>query len=380
MPTGPVPSLPRSRGLERTTFTLLPSNPRGSLTLASHETNLAIFTALVDVAIALRVKGLIMVDAPAIEVLKLHKTYRDGLILRRSFEALRGVSLQVDRKEIFGLLGPNGAGKTTLVKLLLGIVRKTKGEARMLGRPAGDRAARREIGYLPENLRIPRHHNANSALDLYGQLSGLSAGEIKKRRGELLDLVDLADRARDSVKKYSKGMLQRLGLAIALLHDPKLIFMDEPTDGLDPAGRAKVRQILLRLKEQGKTIFLNSHLLQEVEMVCDRVAILDRGVLRGIGTVEQLVVGTPEGVKIEMQVIGPRPMIDDALSGFNASSIKSSGSDLHALQVQLADQEGVDQLVDGLRSRRVSIVSLQHHRISLEEAFLEVLGIKTDEA
>ena len=168
-------------------------------------------------------------------------------------------------------------------KLLLGIVRKTRGEAHLLGRPAGDRRGRRAIGYLPENLRIPRHHTAFTALGLYGQLSGLSTAEIRKRRGPLLKLVDLKDRASDSVKKYSKGMVQRLGLAIALLHDPQLLFMDEPTDGLDPTGRAKVRQVLQRLKGEGKTIFLNSHLLQEVEMVCDRVAILDRGVLRGIG-------------------------------------------------------------------------------------------------
>ncbi len=242
-----------------------------------------------------------MAESPAIEVRELHKTYRDGLFGRRSFEALKGISLQVQQQEIFGLLGPNGAGKTTLVKLLLGIVRKTRGEALLLGRAAGDRRGRREVGYLPENLRLPRHHTANSALDLYGQLSGLSSAEIRRRRGALLELVDLSDRAKDSIRKYSKGMLQRLGLAIALLHDPQLVFMDEPTDGLDPAARAKVRQVLQRLKREGKTIFLNSHLLQEVEMVCDRVAILDRGVLRGIGSVEQLVGRQPRTGRVEMK-------------------------------------------------------------------------------
>ena len=147
--------------------------------------------------------------------------------------------------------------------------------------PAGDRAGRQRVGYLPENLRIPRHHTALSALELYGQMSGLSRSEIRRRRGPLLESVDLADRAKDSVKKYSKGMVQRLGLAIALLHEPQLVFLDEPTDGLDPAGRAEVRQTLVRLKEAGKTIFLNSHLLQEVEQVCDRVAILDQGTAQG---------------------------------------------------------------------------------------------------
>ena len=186
-----------------------------------------------------------MSDVPAIEVRKLYKTYRDGFIFRRPFEALKGISLEVHRGEIFGLLGPNGAGKTTLVKLLLGIVRKTRGTrccwvVRLVTGAGGRRSAicRRISAY---RVTIPR----TRALDLYGQLSGLSSREIRQRRQPLLASVDLADRARDSVRKYSKGMLQRLGLAIALLHDPELIFMDEPTDGLDPAGRAQVRQVLL---------------------------------------------------------------------------------------------------------------------------------------
>jgi ABC-2 type transport system ATP-binding protein len=321
-----------------------------------------------------------MVSAPVIEVRDLYKTYRDGLVLRRSFEALRGVSLEVNRGEIFGLLGPNGAGKTTLVKLLLGIVRKSRGEARMLGRPAGDRGGRKEVGYLPENLRIPRHHTANSALDLFGQMSGLSSSAIRNRREDLLSLVDLADRARDSVRKYSKGMLQRLGLAIALLHDPKLIFMDEPTDGLDPAGRAKVRQVLLRLKREGKTIFLNSHLLQEVEMVCDRVAILDRGMLRGIGTVDQLVVAPQRsGSRVELLVMGQEATIVEALSGWNCQ-VQPASADTFNLSLEVQDQQELDHCIDALRADQISIVSLQHYRMSLEEAFLEVLGIETDQS
>ncbi len=319
-----------------------------------------------------------MLDTPAIEVRDLHKTYRDGVLFRRSFEALKGISLQVERQEIFGLLGPNGAGKTTLVKLLLGIVSKTRGEARMLGRPAGERGGRKEIGYLPENLRIPRHHSANSALDLYGQLSGLSSAEIRQRRGPLLELVDLQDRAKDSVKKYSKGMLQRLGLAIALLHDPQLIFMDEPTDGLDPAGRAKVRQVLQRLQREGKTIFLNSHLLQEVEMVCDRVAILDRGVLRGIGTVNELVANQPEGIRLELQVVGQEGQVRGALNEVGKCQLQTVGPEAFELTLQLKDQPEVDRCVDALRAGGVSIISLKHYRMSLEEAFLEVLGIETN--
>ena len=318
-----------------------------------------------------------MTDGYAIEVENLCKTYRDGLILRRSFHALNGISLQVGYGEIFGLLGPNGAGKTTLVKLLLGIVRGTRGQARMLGLPAGDRAGRQRVGYLPENLRIPRHHTALSALELYGQMSGLSRSEIRQRSGPLLESVDLADRAKDSVRKYSKGMVQRLGLAIALLHDPELVFLDEPTDGLDPAGRAQVRQTLLRLKEAGKTIFLNSHLLQEVELVCDRVAILDAGKLRGIGTVEELVANRDPGIELQLTVSGPARAVQAALSDMRQARIESQDAEHHQIHVYLETQADVDRCVDQLRQQAISIESLGRRRISLEEAFMAVLGLKS---
>ena len=216
---------------------------------------------------------------PLIDVRDLRKTYRDGLFARRRVEALRGVTFQVGGGEIFGLLGPNGAGKTTLIKVLLGIVRKSGGNASLLGRTPGDRKGRRHVGYLPENHRIPAHHSGNTALEYYGSLSGLSLGEIKRRRPALLDLVGLGDWGHTSVKKYSKGMLQRLGLAQALLHEPKLLILDEPTDGVDPVGRAEMRDLWRRLKDEGKTIFINSHLLQEIELVCDRVAILVHGLV-----------------------------------------------------------------------------------------------------
>jgi ABC-2 type transport system ATP-binding protein len=319
-----------------------------------------------------------MTDGYALEVEDLCKTYRDGLIFRRSFEALKGISLRVGYGEIFGLLGPNGAGKTTLVKLLLGTVRGTRGQARMLGRPAGDLAGRQRVGYLPENLRIPRHHTALSALVLYGQMSGLSRGEIQRRSGPLLESVGLADRAKDSVKKYSKGMLQRLGLAIALLHEPELVFLDEPTDGLDPAGRAQVRQTLVRLKEAGKTIFLNSHLLQEVELICDRVAILDAGLLKGIGAVEQLVAHRGQGIELQLTVIGPDAVVRAALSGVPQVHIESHDARHHQIQACLIDQAEVDRCVDRLRQQAISITSMGRRRISLEEAFMEVLGRNSD--
>ena len=190
--------------------------------------------------------------------------------------------------EIFGLLGPNGAGKTTLIKVLLGLVHKTSGDAELLGRPAGDIEARRQIGYLPEQHRIPHHLTGNTALEYYGRLSNMSMSDIRRRRPELLETVGLRRWGRTLVRKYSKGMTQRLGLAQAMLHDPELLILDEPTDGVDPVGRAEIRDILGRLKSEGKTIFLNSHLLQEIELVCDRVAILGQGKLRRMDSVEAI--------------------------------------------------------------------------------------------
>ena len=205
-----------------------------------------------------------MLDSLAIQTRDLSKTYRDGWFGRRRVQALAGVSLSVNRGEIFGLLGPNGAGKTTLIKILLGIVHKSSGEAEMLGRPAGHRVTRRKIGYLPEHHRIPHHLNGNTALEYYGGLSNLSVREVRSRRPKLLEMVGLGRWGKTLVRKYSKGMLQRLGLAQAMLHDPELLVLDEPTDGVDPVGRAEIREVLARLKSEGKTIFLNSHLLQEV--------------------------------------------------------------------------------------------------------------------
>ena len=229
-----------------------------------------------------------MSDSLAIQTHELSKTYRDGWFGRRRVPALQGVSLSVNRGEIFGLLGPNGAGKTTLIKILLGLVHKSGGQAEMLGRPAGHRATRRKIGYLPEHHRIPHHLTGNTALEYYGGLSNVPLGEIRRLRPKLLEMVGLGRWGKTLVRKYSKGMAQRLGLAQAMLHNPDLLILDEPTDGVDPVGRAEIREVLARLKSEGKTIFLNSHLLQEVELVCDRVAILGRGKLRRMDTVDAL--------------------------------------------------------------------------------------------
>lgn len=328
-----------------------------------------------------------MSDQPVIAVENLRKTYVEGLLRRRRIAALQGISLRVERGEIFGLLGGNGAGKTTFIKILLGIIRRTSGEAQLLDFPAGDRRGRRLVGYLPENLRVPRHLTAHTALEYYGNLSGLSSAEIRRRRGPLLEMVGLAARARDPVRTYSKGMLQRLGLAQAMLHDPDLFILDEPTDGLDPLARSQVRGMLTELKRQGKTIFLNSHILQEVELVCDRVAILDRGVLRRVANVADItsgrdaeipgINGAETGVaafELHLEVSGPENIIRELLGALPVVTWQSPAPLEHRIVARAPDQEAVDRLIDGLRAAGISIVGLSRRRISLEEAYLTIVA------
>ena len=311
-------------------------------------------------------------SSPAIQVENLHKTYSEGLLFKRQVEALRGVSLTVDRGTIYGLLGPNGAGKTTLIKVLLGIVRKSSGKAKLLGCEAGDLHGRQGVGYLPESHRIPRHHTANSALEYYGALSGLSVREIRRRRPELLKTVGLENWGKTPVREFSKGMQQRLGLAQAMLHDPELLMLDEPTDGVDPAGRRDMRLTLRKLKEQGKTIFINSHLLQEIELVCDRVAILANGQLRREGLVESIRQGNDP--QYELTIIGDEGPIRSALSRWKIVNWRALGSRQFKVDFTMKNQTEVDSCIDALRAAHVSVVELARHRDSLEDAFMQVIG------
>jgi ABC-2 type transport system ATP-binding protein len=196
--------------------------------------------------------------------------------------------------EVFGFLGPNGAGKTTTVKILLGLVKPTSGEARIFGKPAADAEARRRVGYLPENFRFHDWLTGESLLDFHARLAGVSLAERRERIPRVLDQVGLHGRGRDRISAYSKGMTQRIGLAQAIIHDPDLVLLDEPTSALDPVGRREVRDLIRALRARGMTVFLNSHLLSEVEMVCDRVAIVDRGRVVRSGQLGELLGGTPE--------------------------------------------------------------------------------------
>lgn len=313
-----------------------------------------------------------MIDADTlIDIVELRKQYRQRWF-GRSLSALGGVSFQVRRGEVFGLLGPNGAGKTTIIKVLLGIIRANSGQATMLGYPAGDLRGRRRVGYLPENLQLPTHQTARTALDLYGRLSGLAGKAIRRRGDELLQTVGLADRSRESVKRFSKGMRQRLGLALALLHDPEIVILDEPTDGLDPVGRSQVRTILQQIRAEGRTVFLNSHLLQEVELICDRVAIMDHGQLRYVGTIHDL---TPTRQnELLMQLRGDEAQLRTALSFWQAHSWKYLGDTRWGVAVPVQDQADADRVVDSLRKAQVSLLGLSWRRKTLEDAFLELVG------
>ena len=312
----------------------------------------------------------------AIEVESLEKTFKDGWFGRRSIRALRKISFEVERGSIFGLLGPNGAGKTTLIKILLGLVSKSGGRANLLGQPAGDRRGRAQVGYLPEHHRIPRHLKGNSALAYYGGLSGVSPGDVGRRRDDLLRRVGLSEWGRVSVRKYSKGMLQRLGLAQAMLHDPELLILDEPTDGVDPVGRSELRTLLQELKSEGKTIFINSHLLQEVELVCDRVAILDHGNLLRVGTLDEIT--DQREREIEFVVRGAENVLREVFSDVTIVDWQLDAPDVTQIRVQGLDQTGVNGRIDALRSRQLELVSLIPSRDSLEEAFLEIVGGNAD--
>jgi len=282
-------------------------------------------------------------------------------------EALKGVSLSVEKGEIYGLLGQNGAGKTTLIKVLLGITRGWQGGADLLGRPAGATDVRRRVGYLPEDHRFPEYHTAYSLLDFYGTLLGVSRAERRRRIPAALETVGLVGRMHYKLRTYSKGMKQRLGIAQAVMHDPEVIFLDEPTDGVDPVGRREIRRLMQELKGRGVTIFLNSHLLGEVELICDRVVILERGEVIRLGTIAELtqqrgtfVVGLADGQ--------PFPADEVKRLGYAVQS-RPEG----VWEIDLADGQSIDPVVDLVRSRGLSLRHLVEKRQTLEDLFVETV-------
>ena len=294
-----------------------------------------------------------------IETHDLRKTYG-------SVEALKGVSIRVEPGEIYGLLGQNGAGKTTLIKVLLGIVGKTAGDAALLGEPAGTVHVRQKVGYLPEDHRFPEYHTAYSLMDFYGQLYGLPRDERRRRIPEMLEVVGIRNRMDTRIRTYSKGMKQRLGIAQSMFHDPKVIFLDEPTDGVDPVGRREIRDLMERLKGEGTTIFLNSHLLGEVEQVCDRVAILQKGELARQGTVADLT------RQVGRFVIGLAPG-----QAFPTDEVTRLGytvrQDGDRVEVTLPDGQSIDPVLGLLQAKGLNLRHLVERKQSLEDVFVSMV-------
>jgi ABC-2 type transport system ATP-binding protein len=295
----------------------------------------------------------------AVDLIDVHKTYGRGI------QALRGVNIQVGRGEIFGLLGPNGAGKTTLVKIMMTVVRPTQALGTLLGRPLGHRGKLARIGYLPENHRFPGYLTGAQVLDHYAALANVPRARRRENAARLLDRVGMTGWATTRVDKYSKGMLQRLGIAQALMNDPEMVVLDEPTDGLDPVGRRDVRVLIQELRDQGTTVFLNSHLLSELEMVCDRVAILVNGLVARQGTLDQL---TEQTIEYRITFTGDGAAAEAALAKFGASVARG------VVTLPGHDVAKVNHVIDVRRKLHLSIEAVEPHRFSLEDILVQVLA------
>lgn len=298
--------------------------------------------------------------ATAIEVVGLRKEYG-----RKT--ALHGLDLAVQPGEVFGFLGPNGAGKTTTVKILLGLVKPTAGQARLLDRPAGEADARRRIGYLPETFRFHDWLTGEDLLHFHARLAGMSRERRQERIPRVLQLVGLGDRGGDRIRDYSKGMTQRIGLAQAIVHEPELVLLDEPTSALDPVGRREVRDLIRLLASTGTTVFLNSHLLSEVEMVCDRVAIVDRGRVVRVGRLDDLVGGTPE-LKITLDRVDAAVL--DLLGGFG----QITGVLECTVRLAVDDLDIAPAITASLVRSGYGVYAVIPTHQSLEDLFLSLVG------
>jgi ABC-2 type transport system ATP-binding protein len=302
----------------------------------------------------------------AIETRGLGKSYRSSLLRRRAFTAVEALDLSVPRGQVFGFLGPNGAGKTTTIMMLLGNVRPSRGRGWVLGEPIGHVEAKRRLGFLPEKFQFHDFLQADEFLDLHGKLCGMSPKRRRERIGEVLELVGLADRRRSRLAQFSKGMQQRIGLAQALLHEPELVILDEPTSALDPIGRRQVRDILLHQKARGTTVFLNSHLLSEIEMTCDQVAILNRGRLVRQGTLDELL--APAST-VELQVEGGDAGLQAALAAVGEMREPTPG----LYEVRVADAGRVPELAEAVLGHGGRLHAMVPRRETLEDFFIRTV-------
>jgi ABC-2 type transport system ATP-binding protein len=301
-----------------------------------------------------------MPDTSAIETSHLRKVYNGKV-------AVADLSLSVAQGEVFGFLGPNGAGKTTSIKMLLGLAAPTSGEGRLLGQPIGDPAARARAGFLPEHFRFHDWLTGAEFLQLHGQLYGMTDADRRRRVPELLERVGLTEHADKRLRGYSKGMLQRVGLAMALLNRPAAVFLDEPTSGLDPVGRILVRDIIRDLRQQGTTVFLNSHLLSEVEVTCDRVVFIKRGAVVKVVALDELGQGA---LPVEIRA---RSISADVAAGLArwGRDVRVDGDRAH---LTIDDEDRLPELARWLVGQGVDLYELTPQHASLEEMFLQIVG------
>jgi ABC-2 type transport system ATP-binding protein len=301
-----------------------------------------------------------MDNIPAIETHELRKVFGERA-------AVKGLTLQVNQGEVFGFLGPNGAGKTTSMKMLLGLIAPTSGSASMLGYPIGNRAALRHIGFLPEHFRFPEWLTAGEFLDIHGHLYGMETHDLRSRISELLERVGLADFRNKLLRTFSKGMLQRIGLAQALLNRPRLVFLDEPTSGLDPVGRRLVRDIIHELREEGTSVFLNSHLLSEIEVTCDRVAFIRHG---EVARVLELASLDTKQSDVKIRTGGLTQEIISGLAQWG-KNIRANGE---TLNLTISTETALPEITRYLVAKGVEVYAIIPQRVSLEDIFIETVG------
>jgi ABC-2 type transport system ATP-binding protein len=297
----------------------------------------------------------------AIEILGLEKIYKVGFLRKTPKRALSPLHLTVEEGEIFGFLGPNGAGKTTTLKMLMGLVFPTAGTARILGMELDDPRMKSQIGFLPEQPYFYDHLTARELLNYYGQLSGVPAKQRPLRVEQALQRVGLREAGRVQLRKFSKGMLQRVGIAQAILHDPKIVFLDEPMSGLDPMGRREVRDLMEQLKSEGKTVFFSTHILSDAEALCDRIAIMHLGQLRRVGAVADLI----SSVHGKVEIVWRGTSVPAALSGLGIAG-RVIGDTVRAV----VPEEIQDTALESLRRAQLQLISVTPVRMSLEDYFV----------
>lgn len=306
----------------------------------------------------------------AIRIEGLTKTFRPSWPGKPALTVVRDLDLTVRAGEVFGFLGPNGSGKTTTMKMLLGLTNPTRGTVELLGKPASDVRVHQQIGFLPEAPYFYTYLTAEELLRFYGRLAGLSGTDLDRRVGDLIEMVGLKEARHRQLGKFSKGMLQRVGLAQALVHDPSLIILDEPMSGLDPIGRKEVRDLILHLRERGKTVFFSTHIIPDVEMLCDRIGIIAGGRLLASGRVDELVEGQTKTVEVVCESLPEHPL--PAFNGLVSSMVRQSGQHL----MRLSEPERLEDLLAVIKHSGGKLVSVTPHRGSLEELFLNRIQLQ----